>query len=140
MSATDERAYLYYQIANIALGSQDKARALQLAEDAANYVSKAENGLGKLRALIGLAGLYSKVDVARSFELLSEAAKVADRIGDYSPEQARLVRTLSNRNGSNNMVRRRLSRHSTLEKRLPSSRRLTSTARLDWQTRLKRKH
>ncbi len=104
VSATDERAYLYYQIANIALGSQDKARALQLAEDAANYVSKAENGLGKLRALIGLAGLYSKVDVARSFELLSEAAKVADRIGDYSPEQARLVRTLSNRNGSNNMV------------------------------------
>jgi tetratricopeptide (TPR) repeat protein len=104
VSATDERAYLYYQIAKIALGSQDKARALQLAEDAANYVSRADNGLGKLRALIGLAGLYSKVDVARSFELLTEAAKVADRIGDYSPEQARLVRTLSNRSGSNNMV------------------------------------
>ena len=104
VSATDERAYLYYQIANIALGSQDKARALQLVEDAANYVSKAENGLGKLRALLGLAGMYSKVDVARSFELLSEAAKVADKIGEYGPEQARLVRTLSNRNGSQNMV------------------------------------
>ena len=104
VSTTDERAYLVYQIASISLKSENRARALQLIEDAMSYVYKADAGPGKLRALLGLAGLYAKLDVARSFEILGDAAKVADKLGDYGPDQARLVRTLSNRNASNSMV------------------------------------
>lgn len=101
---TDERAYLFYQIASIAVSNQDKGRAMELLEDAVRYVSKADVGLGKLRALIGLASLYLRLDVARSFEVLGEAVKVADKIGSYSPDDARLVRTLTNKQGNSSMV------------------------------------
>jgi tetratricopeptide (TPR) repeat protein len=101
---TDERAYLFYQIASIAVSNQDKGRAMELLEDAVRYVSKADVGLGKLRALIGLASLYLRLDVARSFEVLGDAVKVADKIGSYSPDDARLVRTLTNKQGNSSMV------------------------------------
>ena len=101
VSATDERAYLFCQIAIAVLHtSDDRSRALQLVEVATNYVSKADIGPGKLRALLGLAELCTKLDVARSFELLGDAAKVADKIVDYDPDQATSGRSLTNRSGS----------------------------------------
>ena len=100
----DERAYLIYQIANVAIGNQDKTRAIEVLEDAIRYVSKVDPGLGKLRSLIGLAGLYLRLDVARSFEVLGDAVKVADKLGSYSPDDARLIRTLTDKRGNTSMV------------------------------------
>lgn len=104
ISEPDERAYLIYQIANIAIGNEDKTRAIEVLEDAVRYVSKGDPGMGKLRALIGLAGLYLRLDVARSFEVLGDAVKVADKLGSYSPDDARLVRTLTDKRGNTSMV------------------------------------
>lgn len=100
VSEPDERAYLIYQIANVAIGKEDKTRAIEVLEDAIRYVSKVDPGMGKLRALIGLAGLYLRLDVARSFEVLGDAVKVADKVGNYSPDDARLVRTLTDKRGN----------------------------------------
>lgn len=104
VSEPDERAYLIYQIANVAIGNQDKTRAIEVLEDAVRYVSKVDPGMGKLRALIGLAGLFLRLDVARSFEVLGDAVKVADKLGSYSPDDARLVRTLTDKRGNTSMV------------------------------------
>jgi len=48
--------------------------------------------------------LYLRLDVARSFEVLGDAVKVADKLGSYSPDDARLIRTLTDKRGNTSMV------------------------------------
>ena len=99
VEATDQSAYLFFQIARVALGDKDQVRARNLLEEAAQTAVGAENTPEKLRALLGLAGLYSRFDSLRGFDLASEAVRTANKIQNYGPDQARLVRSLETPGG-----------------------------------------
>lgn len=97
--AIDQRAYLFFQIANAALKQKDRVLAIEMLEEAAQKASAAEASMEKLRALLAIAQLYSSIDRVRSFEILNEAIKTANKVGDYGSEQARVTRVLHRRGG-----------------------------------------
>ena len=99
VSATDQCAFLLFQIAASALKERDRARAIDLLEEAARRASDAANTIEKLRALLGIANLYATIDSARAFEIASEAVKTANKVSGYSLDQARLVRVLARPSG-----------------------------------------
>lgn len=99
VEATDQRAYLFFQIAAAALKEQNRARAVELLEEAATYATKAEDTAEKLRALLGLANLYATINPVRGFDLVTEAVKTANKVPSYRPDQTQLVRVVANRNG-----------------------------------------
>jgi tetratricopeptide (TPR) repeat protein len=99
VDATDQRAYLFFQIAGVALKEQQRAQAIELLEEAARYALVADNTPEKVRALLGITNQYAPLDQTRAFELATEAAKTINKLGDYNPDQAQLVRTLALRGG-----------------------------------------
>jgi hypothetical protein len=104
VDATDQSAYLFFQIARIALGDKDQVRARILLEEAAQKAVAAENTPEKLRALLGLASLFTRFDSQRGFDLAGEAVRTANKIRNYGPDQARLVRTLETPGGKGSSV------------------------------------
>jgi hypothetical protein len=102
--ATDQRAYLFYQMASDALKERDKVRAIELLEEAMKQASAADTTKDKVRALLGIAHLYASIDSVRSFEVLNEAIKTVNKVGDYGTDQARLLRTLQFRGMSQTSV------------------------------------
>jgi tetratricopeptide (TPR) repeat protein len=99
VGATDQCAYLLFQIAASALKARDRARAIDLLEEAARRASDAANTIEKLRALLGIANLYVGIDPSRAFDIASEAVKTANKVSAYSLDQARLVRVLERPSG-----------------------------------------
>ena len=99
VEATDQRAYLLFQIASAALKEQNRSRAVELLEEAAAYALKADNTAEKLRALLGLTNIYATINPVRGFELMTEAVKTANNVPNYKPDQAQLVRVLMQRSG-----------------------------------------
>jgi hypothetical protein len=103
VDATDERAYLFFEMARVAF-SEDKGRVPVLLEEALQRSLGADNTADKLRALLGIASLYLKVDHERAFQVAMDAITTANKILQYGPEQARLVRKFDSQSGKNSKV------------------------------------
>ncbi len=99
VEATDQSAYLFFQIARVALADKDQVRAQNLLAEAAQRAVAANNTPEKLRALLGLVSLYSRFDSPRGVDLAGEAVRTANKIQNYGPDQARLVRSLETPGG-----------------------------------------
>lgn len=99
VEATDQSAYLFFQIARVALGDKDQVKARNLLEEAAQKAVASENTPEKLRALLGLVSLFSRFDLQRGFDLAGETVRTANKIQNYGPDQARLVRSLETPGG-----------------------------------------
>ncbi len=104
ITATDQRAYLFFQIARAALKEKDRPRANELLEEAIKQATKAENTQEKLRALLGLAYTYASFDPIRGFEVADEAIRTANQIPHYEPDQGRLVRSLESPDKSSSHI------------------------------------
>jgi hypothetical protein len=102
--ATDERAYLFSEMAKSAIGRKDNARAQILLEEGLQNSSAAGDTSEKLRALLGIASAYSAIDQERAFQTISTAVVTANRILEYKPEQSRLVRKFDSRSGKKTKV------------------------------------
>jgi hypothetical protein len=89
--ATDQRAYLFYQMASDAIKERDKVRAIELLEEAMKQASAADATKDKVRALLGIAHLYA-------------AIKTVNKVGDYNTDQARLLRTIQFRGSTSTSV------------------------------------
>lgn len=94
---TDQRAYLYFRIAEAVLKNGDRTRAVELLDEAAQRAAGADNTAEKLRAQLGIANLYASFDPARGFEIAADAIKTANRVPTYNPDQAQLTRVFSSR-------------------------------------------
>ncbi|HKX32667.1 MAG TPA: hypothetical protein VJ302_33585, partial [Blastocatellia bacterium] len=94
-----DRAYLFFESARIALRDPDRLRAQGLLEEAAAQAAETDETPEKVRILCGLAGLYLKIDQARSFNLAEAAVRAANKVpeGRLNPgeEDSQLVRVLS---------------------------------------------
>lgn len=99
VSATDQRAYLLFQIANALLKDKDRAPAIELLEEAARRASAADNTVEKLRALLGIANSYAAIDPSRAFEVATEAVQVASKVPNYGPDYSRMFRVLKRKDG-----------------------------------------
>jgi hypothetical protein len=99
VDASDQRAYLFFQMASTALKDGDRGRAGQLLDEATRYATAADNTPEKVRALLGLANQYALLDPVRGFELADEAVKTINKIADYNPDRNQLVRVIALRNG-----------------------------------------
>jgi tetratricopeptide (TPR) repeat protein len=77
---TDQRAYLFFEMAGKALGDKDHGRALELLEEAAKRAGDADDTSEKVKALCGIANLYLKIDQAHSFSFAEAAVRAANRI------------------------------------------------------------
>lgn len=97
VTETDQRAYLFFRIAEGVLKNGDRTRAVELLDEAAQRAASADNTAGKLRALLGIANLYANFDPMRGFEIAADAVKTANRVPSYSPDQAQLTRVFSSR-------------------------------------------
>jgi len=81
VSEIDRRAYLYFAIAEEFLKqAQDQERAAETLNEVSIAVKKAPSTIVTARAMLGLAYLYSKIDVNRSIELLGNAVSVINRL------------------------------------------------------------
>lgn len=99
VEAVDQGAYLFSRIVRVALADKDQVKAQDLLEEAARRAVGAENTPEKLHALLGVIGLYSRFDSLRGFDLASEAVRTANKLQNYGPDQARLVRRLETPGG-----------------------------------------
>jgi len=97
VTETDQRAYLFFRIAEGVLKNGDRLRAVELLDEAAQRAASADNTAGKLRAQLGIANLYANFDPGRGFEIAADAVKTANRVPSYNPDQARLTRVFSSR-------------------------------------------
>jgi|GEM_PF-1840118 len=104
VDATDERAYLFFQIAGAALKEKDRARAVELLDEATQRANAADNTPEKLRALVGIANLFASFDPPRGFEVAADAVRAANKIPNYSLDQPQLVRSLAQRSGHGSHV------------------------------------
>lgn len=99
VDASDQRAYLFFQIASAVLKDGDRGRALQMLDEAARYATAADNTSEKVRALLGLANQYAVLDGVRGFELADEAVKTINKVSDYNPDRNQLIRVIAMRSG-----------------------------------------
>lgn len=104
VEVTDQRAYLFFQIASTAFKDKDRVRATELLEEATRNARAADNSAGKARALLGLANLYATLDFVRGFEVVADAVKTINQVADFNPEQRSLVRLLQRQNGQGSNV------------------------------------
>jgi hypothetical protein len=103
VSATDQRAYLLFEIARAALDQKDRQRAIELLDEAAKKAAAADNTADKLRALLGITQVYASFDPTRAFEVMAEAVRAASKVPGYGPDDARLTRSLTTPDGSGSM-------------------------------------
>jgi len=76
----DQRTYLLFEIARRALGDNNRPRALELLEEAARRAGDGDDTSEKVKAQLGIANLYLKVDQVYSFNLAETAVRAANRI------------------------------------------------------------
>lgn len=87
----DQRAYLYLKIAEASIKqTKSDTEARELLEEVVTIASKAPDTMVKARALLGVAYLYTNVEVNRSVSVLSEAVRSINRIDspDFSSDDA----------------------------------------------------
>jgi tetratricopeptide (TPR) repeat protein len=100
---TDYRAYLFFQIANYALGSNNRDRGRELLEEAAWRAVEAEDTQEKIKVLCAIANLYLKSDQDRSFSLAEAAVRAANKVPadklNLVEGGSRMIRTMSNDSG-----------------------------------------
>ncbi len=99
VTATDQRAYLLFQIAKSLLKDRDRARAIDLLEEAARRAADSDNSAEKLRALLGICSVYASIDPTRAFEIGADAMKVASKVPDYGPDTTTLFRGMKRQGG-----------------------------------------
>ena len=89
----DQRAYLYSRIAEESLKlNKDQTEARDVLEEVVAAAAKAPNTPVTARALLGVAYLYTKIDMNRAVAVMGEAVKCINRI-----EQPDFSRQLVNR-------------------------------------------
>lgn len=77
----DQRAYLFFEIANAAEKKfADQARFREALDEAAKVALSAPNTDRRARSLLGVAHLYSKLDQFRAVEVMGEAVKTINRL------------------------------------------------------------
>jgi len=77
----DQRAYLYFQIAEGSLKqNMDQAQAREMLEEVVAAAAKAPATMVTARALLGVAYLYTRVDLTRAIAVLGDAVKWINRI------------------------------------------------------------
>lgn len=77
----DQRAYLYSQIATESIKqTRNEVEAREMLEEVVAAVAKAPDTEVKVRALLGVAYLYARVDPNRSVSVLGEAVKSINKI------------------------------------------------------------
>ena len=77
----DQRAFLYSQIAEEALKQDaDQTRAREMLEDIVDAAAKAPNTTVKVRALLAVASLYTKIDMNRAVAVMAEAIDSVNRM------------------------------------------------------------
>jgi hypothetical protein len=84
----DQRAYLYFQIAEVSLKQNaDQTQAREMLEEVVEAAAKAPATMISARTQLGVAHLYTKIDVARAIAVLGDAVKVINRL--ESPDFSR---------------------------------------------------
>lgn len=79
------KAKLLAEVAGVALTkSKDISRASELLAEARALSLKSENAPAQIEALLFIAGQYSKFDVVRSFEVLSDTIKILNSLNTSS--------------------------------------------------------
>lgn len=77
----DQRAYLFFEIANAAEKKfGDQARFREALDEAAKVALAAPNTEQRARSLLGVSHLYSKLDQFRAVEVMGEAVKTINRL------------------------------------------------------------
>jgi hypothetical protein len=77
----DQRAYLYSRIAEESLRqSPDQIQARDVLDEVVAAAAKAPNTAVTARALLGVAYLYTKIDMNRAIAVMAEAVKCINRI------------------------------------------------------------
>ena len=77
----DQRAYLYFQIAEESLKqSVDQTQAREMLEEVVDSAAKAPATMVAARTQLGVAYLYTKVDLNRAIAVLGDAVKNINRI------------------------------------------------------------
>jgi hypothetical protein len=77
----DQRAYLYSRIAEESLTHHpDQTQAREVLEEVLDATTKAPNTPVTARALLGVAYLYTQIDMNRAVAIMAEAVKVINRI------------------------------------------------------------
>jgi hypothetical protein len=100
VEATDQSAYLFSRIAQVALAGKDQVKAHDLLAEAARRAIGAENTPEKLHALLVLISIYSRFDSLRGFDLANEAVGTANKLQNYDLDQGRLIRSLETPGGN----------------------------------------
>jgi tetratricopeptide (TPR) repeat protein len=77
----DQRAFLYSRIAEELLKERaDATQAHEILDEVLDATAKAPNTMVKVRALLGVAYLYTKFDMDRAIEVISQAVQSINRI------------------------------------------------------------
>jgi len=84
----DQRAYLYFQIADASLKQNaDQTQAREMLEEVVEAAAKAPTTTINARTQLGVAHLYTKIDVDRAIAVLGDAVKTINRL--ESPDFSR---------------------------------------------------
>jgi hypothetical protein len=98
----DQQTYLFLELVRAV--RKDKDRANTFLDEAAQRAQAAPKTDARLRALLGIAYLYSSFDSDRSFDIAAEAVRTANKVPSYDSDQARLVRNMETRGGHGSSV------------------------------------
>jgi len=98
----DEQAYLFSEVARTLVKNND--RVLEILEEAARRAEAAPKSPARVRALLGISYLYAGLDLARSFDIATEAVRTVNKIPVFDSDQSRMVRTLETRTGERSSV------------------------------------
>ena len=91
----DQRAFLYSRIAEESLKQEaDQTQARAVLEEVVEAAAKAPNTQVKVRALLGVAYLYTKLDMDRAVAVIGEAVQCINRIEHPDFKQQFLMRRI----------------------------------------------
>jgi hypothetical protein len=94
IKSAEESVDIFCRMVSLALKEKDQSRARDLLAEGEVQATKADDSSSKVRAFVSLAKLWASLDKTRSIEVLSTAIETANRVPEYSREQARTVRSL----------------------------------------------
>lgn len=81
VSELEHRAILYFEIAEKQLGDElESAKVSNLLNKVSEIADAAENSVGKIQVLLGLAQMYEKVNHSLALSKLTEAVRVINRL------------------------------------------------------------
>ena len=105
---SDQRAYLFLEIARAALTEKDQFRVNQILDEALQQAYKADDSPAKLRSLLGLINIYLQVDKNQAFVIAENFVRTANRIpvDKFLPgkDSANLTRVMESKGRSMAMV------------------------------------